>query len=140
MNVVILGGRLARDPELRTTSTGKKVCSFTVAVKRDKKDDTDFFKCKAWERTGENIAKFFTKGRYISITGAIENSKYTDKSGNERESTEINVSKFDFTDSKTETRPAQVKPETAVARGGYKQTDLDGFMDIQGFSEELPFT
>jgi single-strand DNA-binding protein len=64
INQVILMGRLTRDPETRTTTTGKTVTSFSLAVDRQTQDDqADFFDVTAWEKTGELVQQYLTKGR-----------------------------------------------------------------------------
>ncbi|HIU18936.1 MAG TPA: single-stranded DNA-binding protein, partial [Candidatus Limiplasma stercoravium] len=63
MNKLTIIGNLTRDPELRTTSTGVNVCSFTVAVNRRRsaqggnQPEADFFRVSAWRQLGENCAK-----------------------------------------------------------------------------------
>ena len=64
LNNVSIMGRLARDPELRTTTSGKSVVSFTIANDRDRKDangqnQTDWIRMTAWEKTAEFICKYF---------------------------------------------------------------------------------
>jgi len=93
LNRVTLVGRLVRDPELRTTSAGKSVVSFSVAVnKRVKAQDgteADFFRVTAWGQTAEYVNTYLTKGRLVSVDGRLETKKWTDQSGNNREQVEI---------------------------------------------------
>lgn len=95
LNRVILIGRLVRDPELRTTNTGKSVCEFSIAVdKRIKPQDpsqptADFFRVKAWDRTADFVSNYLSKGRLVAVDGRIETRKFTDKDGNNREVVEI---------------------------------------------------
>jgi single-strand DNA-binding protein len=95
LNRVILIGRLTRDPELRTTNTGKNVVEFSIAVdKRLKPTDpsqpsADFFRVKAWERTAEYVSNYLSKGRLVAVDGRIETRKFVDKDGNNREMVEI---------------------------------------------------
>jgi len=94
MNIVIISGRLTRDPELRETVNGKATCSFSVAVQKSK-DAADFINCVAWETTAENITKHFRKGNPILITGRLETRSY-EKDGQKRTFTQVNVSWFEF--------------------------------------------
>lgn len=101
INQVILMGRLARDPELRYSQSNKPVASLSIAVERSYKNssgnrDVDFLQCVAWGHTGEFIAKYFTKGDMIAVVGSVQTRKYTDRDGNNRTSTEINVSTASF--------------------------------------------
>lgn len=87
-------GRLVRDPELRTTNTGKSVVSFSIAVQKRIKPtngdpDADFFRVTAWGQTAEFVNNYLTKGRLVSIDGRLESRKWTDQTGNNRESVEI---------------------------------------------------
>ena len=75
MNKLTIIGNLTKDPELRTTSTGISVCSFTVAVSRRRKvdgqPDADFFDVTAWRERGELCAKFLQKGKKVCVIGAV---------------------------------------------------------------------
>lgn len=106
LNHIIIMGRLVRDPELRRTGSGVAVTSFTVAVDRDfsPKDggekETDFIDCNAWRGTGEFVAKNFTKGRMIVVSGRLQIRDWTDKEGNKRRSAEVVADSVYFGDSK----------------------------------------
>lgn len=106
MNKVILMGNLTRDPEVRYTQGSEPVAvtRFSIAVqrrfKRDGEADVDFINCVCFGKMGENIGKFFTKGRKISVVGRIQNSSWQDNNGNKRISTDIVVEEFYFCDSK----------------------------------------
>lgn len=93
MNSINLVGRLARDPETKTTATGKNVTEISIGVSRKIKaqdgTDTDWFRVKCWGGTGEFVHKYLTRGRLVSVTGRIEVRKYTDSSGNQREAHEV---------------------------------------------------
>lgn len=102
LNKVTLQGRLTRDPELRYTSSQKAVCSFGLAVERDRKNEqtgmreADFLDCTAWGKTGEVVARYFTKGRMILLDGRIVVRDWKDKDGNKRRSTEIMAEEIHF--------------------------------------------
>ncbi|HLO98176.1 MAG TPA: single-stranded DNA-binding protein, partial [Fimbriimonas sp.] len=94
VNRVVLIGRLTRDPELRTTQTGKNVVEFSIAVNKrikpqDGSPDADFFRVKAWGQTAEYVNNYINKGRLVAVDGRIETRKYTDKDGVNREIFEI---------------------------------------------------
>lgn len=93
-NSATLVGRLTRDPELRTTTTGKNYATFSIAVnKRFKPQDgsaeADFFNCKAWGQTADYVNQYVLKGRLVLVQGRIETRKYTDRDGNNREAIDI---------------------------------------------------
>ncbi len=104
LNRIVLIGRLVRDPDPRTTNTGKSVVEFSIAVdKKFKSQDpsqptADFFRVKAWEKTADFVSNYLTKGRLVAVEGRLETRKYVDKDGNNREVYEIvadNVSGLD---------------------------------------------
>ena len=70
INQVILMGRLTRDPEQRTTTTGKNIASFSIAVDRGGQDDqADFFDITAWERLADLVMQYLSKGRRVLVQG-----------------------------------------------------------------------
>ena len=113
MNLVVLSGRLTRDPELKYLESGYAICNFSLAVNRGKKKDSEeelpayFFNCFAWGKTGENISKYFTKGRKILITGELEHQRWTNESGENKSAVKVNVRSFQFMDSKKNDDPAK---------------------------------
>ena len=91
INQVILMGRLTRDPETRTTPSGKTVTSFSLAVDRQGQDDqADFFDVTAWEKTGELVAQYLTKGRRALVQGRLRQDSWDDKeTGKKRTRVEV---------------------------------------------------
>ena len=85
MNKLTIIGNLVRDPELRTTSQGISVCTFTVAVNRrnarEGQPGADFFRVTAWRQMGENCAKYLAKGRKVCVVGSVSVSTYTGNDG-----------------------------------------------------------
>ena len=107
LNHITIMGRLTRDPELRRTGNGTAVASFTVAVDRDfasqgQEKETDFIDCVAWRQTGEFVAKYFTKGRMIVVSGRLQIRSWNDKDGNKRRTAEVVADNCYFGDSKSE--------------------------------------
>ena len=98
MNKVVLIGRCVKDSELNfTAGTGTAVTRFTLAVPRPfKKDETDFINCVSFGKRAETIGQYFTKGKQVAIEGHIQVSKYQDKEGNNRYSTDVIVDSFEF--------------------------------------------
>lgn len=77
LNLIAIQGRLAADPEMRQTTTGKSVASFTLACDRGRKDangnsQTDWISCTAWEKTAGFICKYFQKGSLIAVDGRLQ--------------------------------------------------------------------
>ena len=101
MNNIQLLGRITKDLELKTTASGKSVCSFDIAVSRKfNKEITDFIPCTVWDKTAEIMCKFVKKGQLIAIDGSLYTRKYEDKNGNNRTAYEVNVNNFYFAESK----------------------------------------
>lgn len=118
VNNVVLVGRLTRDPELRTTNTGKSVCSFSLAVNKrvkptDGSPDADFFNVVAWGTSADFVANYLTKGRLAAVEGRLQSRKYTASDGSNREVVEIvanNVQGLDRPrDDGGQGQPAQAK-------------------------------
>ncbi len=124
MNSVTLHGRLSRDPEMRTTQTGKAFARFYVAVDRMTKEKAaDFIPCTAWGQTAELIAKYFNKGKEILLEGRIQTGSYTDKEGNKRYTTDVVANRIEFCGSK-----------------GGNSNNADGFENAGPISDtEIPF-
>ena len=133
MNSIIIKGRLSREPELRTTSDGKEVLNFSVAVSRrfsGEKDTADFFDCVAWGKTGVFVNTYFHKGQEIIAQGEMHRRKWQDKDGNNRYSWEMNVNQVEFCGSKQEQVQTEGVPNEPAG-------NVDGFIPVD--SEELPF-
>ncbi len=105
MNKVILIGRLARDPELRTTSSGIAQTNFTVAVSRNFTNqagerEADFIACTAWRKQAENVSKYCSKGSQVAVEGRIQVRSYDGTDGNKRYVTEVIADNVTFLGSK----------------------------------------
>jgi single-strand DNA-binding protein len=103
LNRVILIGRLAQDPELRYTTNGTAVCSFTVAVNRNYttaggERAADFIDCVAWRQLAENLANYMSKGRLIAVEGSLQVRSYETKDGQKRRATEVVADNVRFLD------------------------------------------
>ena len=108
LNCVTLMGRLVADPELRTTTTGKSVCAFTIAVERSyarpgEQRQADFINIVAWESSANFVTRYFSKGSMIAIRGEIQTRNYEDKHGNKRTAFEVIAREVSFCGSKAET-------------------------------------
>ena len=105
LNKAILMGRLVANPEMRSTPSGKKVCSFTLAVNRPGKDaGTDFIDIVAWEKTAEFVCKYFTKGQQIALSGRIQTRSWEDNGGNKRKAVEVVAEEVHFAEAKKDSQ------------------------------------
>lgn len=83
MNSVNLIGRLTRNPELRTTKTGKSVCSFSIAINHGFKENktVSYIDCEFWSSTAEYVSNYLKKGNLVSISGELRQDRWQDKDG-----------------------------------------------------------
>lgn len=105
LNKAVLMGRLTRDPELRHTQSNTAVCSFRLAIDRDRKGSngerqTDFIDCTAWGKTAEFVSQWFRKGSLAIAVGRIQSRQWQDKDGSNRTSIEINCDEVLFGETK----------------------------------------
>ena len=107
LNSLNLEGRFTADPELRTTSTGKNVASFTLAVDRNTGEkQTDFIPCIAWNKTADFVCNYFGKGDLIIVEGSLQSRKWEDKNGNKRTAYECVAERVHFCGKKTQAEDA----------------------------------
>lgn len=132
LNYSVLMGRLVRDPELRRTTTGKAVASFTVAVDNFGKDNgASFIPCVAWDKTGEFIDNYFLKGSQIAVEGRIQSRQYETKDGKKQTVVELVVTRAHFCGKKGEKSDGYSAGEPT-----YQQNN---FTPLNGNDDELPF-
>lgn len=102
MNSLTIIGNLTRDPELRSTSAGIPVCTFTVAVNRRKagaeagRPEADFFRVTAWRQLGELCSKYLAKGRKVCVIGSVAVNTFAGSDGGTRASLEVNADQVEF--------------------------------------------
>ena len=96
VNKVILVGNLGADPELRYTSSGTPVASFSLATREqwtnkagEKGEKTEWHKIVAWARLGEICGEYLHKGKQVYIEGRLQTRSWEDRDGNKRYTTEI---------------------------------------------------
>lgn len=102
LNVVIMQGRLVRDPETRDVGQSS-VTSFGIALGRkfkangEEREETAFVDCIAWAQSGQTIQKFFTKGKPICIRGRLKTESWDDKTtGKKRSKLVVVVDEWSF--------------------------------------------
>jgi single-strand DNA-binding protein len=159
LNKVTLIGNLGKDPEVRTTSNGSRVASFSVATSRvwndqsgTKQEKTEWHRCVAWNTNFSKLAdvveKYVKKGDKVYIEGRIEYGQYQDKDGQTRYTTDIRVMELIMLggggggrggDMEGEGRPARsAAPAKAKAGGGGNDfEDFPGALNDQ--DDDLPF-
>jgi len=131
MNCIVLTGRIGRDVELKSTSTGKTFCTFSVAVPKRIKPtngdpDADWFNVKVWGKTADYVAAYLAKGSLVSVSGRMESRKYQGKDGANREIWEVAADQVSGLDKKTD---GGTKPHTTQSTGGNGPLDFDPFSE-----------
>lgn len=101
MNKFIGIGNLTKSVEIRYTQQGLAVGTFTLAIKREtKEDETDFLNCVAYGKTAELVSKYLNKGSQVAVEGHIQTGSYENKEGKKVYTTDIVVDKIKFLNSK----------------------------------------
>lgn len=136
MNKVILMGRLAADPEIKYTQTGKAVANFRLAVNRrlskegaGKQPTADFFTIIAWQKLGEICGDYLNKGSQVLVEGRIQNSSY-EKDGIKHYRTDIVATEIEFCGSKSNGKSGNSKQPSNIT---------DGLGEDMDPNEDVPF-
>ena len=136
INQVILLGGLTRDPEQRTTASGKNVVSFSIAVDRQSQDDqADFFNITAWDKLGDLVMQYLSKGRRVLIQGRLRQDSWEDKDTGKRQSRiEVTASDVTFLDGPSGDNSGSAAPKTTKKEEVVTEID-DKPIDLS----EIPF-
>ena len=110
MQRIILIGNLTNDPEKRATNNGTSVTSFTIAVNRRGKEQTDFFRINAWRGLADTCAKFLSKGRKVAVVGELQARTYEGKDGKTKFSLDVQADEVEFL-TPAETKQTSDKPK-----------------------------
>ena len=99
-NKVILIGNMTADPELKQTTSGISVCSFSIAINRkfakDGEQACDFITIQTWRQQAEFVSKYFKKGMPILVCGQLQQRTWTDNQGQKRYATEVVADEVSF--------------------------------------------
>lgn len=138
MNKIVITGRTTADCELKQTTSGTSVTSFSVAVKRTFKNangeyESDFFECVAYNKTAETISRYVKKGDLIGIEGRLQKRSYTNRDDRKVYVTEIIVENIEFLQSKKQDE--QTAPSFAET-DPFKGARLE---EINDDDDDLPF-
>ena len=143
INQVILMGRLTRDPEQRTTSTGKTIASFSLAVDRGGDSDTaDFFEITAWEKLGELVIQYLGKGRRVLVQGRLRQDSWDDKeTGKKRSRVEVTATDVTFLDGPSDNAGSSDRASSAPKSASKKSDDvvIEDIDDKPIDLSEIPF-
>ena len=143
MNKAIVCGRITSEPDIRMTSTGKKVCKFTLAVDDGKNADgsrrTQFIDCEAWNQSAEFMERYVKKGIRILVEGRLNKTSY-EKDGQKHYPTNVVCDRIEFADGANQPQneyssvPTQNAPKTAQKQPtdnfGIPSYDIDMGSDL----------
>ena len=146
LNCAVIMGRLTADPELKTTTSGISVTSFSVAVDRQyakpgEQRQADFINVVAWRNTAEFVTKYFRKGSMIAVRGSIQTRNYEDKNGAKRTAVVIVADQVSFCGSKSESgnpAPAANTGAPQAQPSSFSNATADDFAALDT-DEDLPF-
>ena len=147
-NKVILIGNMTADPELKQSTSGISVSSFSIAVNRKmaKNNERDFIPIVAWRQQAEFVCKYFKKGQPILICGQLQIRSWNDSQGQKRYATEVVADEVSFVApaNQNEQKPAWTPPNPASFQNGsytpgaYTGTNNPQFEEIPN-DGDLPF-
>lgn len=137
MNKVILFGNIGKDPEIRTTESGKKLAKFSLATQSFRKDKdgnkiTDWHNIVVWDKLADLCEKYVKKGSAIIVEGEITYRNYENKEGQKVYMTEIICNNLHFTGKKEGQKEAE-KPDN-------NEGEWQGKKEVKAMSntDELP--
>lgn len=154
MNNVQLIGRLTREVDLKQTSSGTSVGTFTLAVNRNYTNqqgerEADFINCVIWRKAAENFARFTRKGSQVAVDGRIQTRNYENQQGQRVYVTEIIVENFYLIESRaqTEQRPTSTNDQSFGSSNYNSQSNNNSFQQNQNnysfnndFNQSSPFS
>ena len=152
MNVVVLVGRLTRDPDIRQSQGESQtvVARYTLAVDRrfsrnNAEQTADFISMVSFGKTAEFIEKYVHKGTKLVVRGRIQTGSYTNKDGQKVYTTDVVGEDVEFAESRKASEGfeggSSYNSSAPAETGGNSGSDVDdGFINVpDGISEELPF-
>lgn len=145
MNHVQLIGRLTKDPELRYTSQGTGVATFTLAVQRNYSDSngerqTDFIQCITWRKLAETIANHLVKGSLIACEGRIQTRNYENQQGQRVYVTEVVVNEVQFLETKEQMQSRKATKQQSFLDNQNLEETVPSYMTDENYTmDDLPF-
>lgn len=131
INKVILVGRVGRDPEIRQMQSGKSVVNLSLATTSKRKDaggnfieDTQWHRVTAYDKLADIIGQYVHKGSLIYIEGSIKYGKFTDKDGNEKNTTDIIAGQLQMLGGKSESHGEERPQRRQEAQQELPEEDL----------------
>lgn len=155
MNKIFLIGNLTKDPEIRSTSTGKKVASFSIAVNEGKdangQEVVQYFNLSAWEKLAEIIESYVKKGTKVAAIGRLQNRSWDKPDGTKGYATDVVVRELEILTSRadaermaqqTQTDGSESMESGSVQAKKIKKSDSEGELpeiDVDSINVQMPF-
>ena len=144
-NRVILVGRLTRDPEVRFTSSGTQISTFTLAVNRnvpsgadDNVQTVDFIRIVSFGKLAEFVSNYLTKGRLILVEGSLRMRKWQTQAGEPRTTAEVVASGIQFMEPKPKETPTERMDEMEEPTVEPAEDEFE-LEEPEDESDEIPF-
>lgn len=144
-NKVILIGNMTADPELKQTTGGVSVCSFSIAVNRrfakaeQGQQNVDFINIVTWRQQAEFVSRYFKKGNPILVCGQLQTRNWTDNQGQKRYTTEVVADEVSFVASANQAAaPGGSYTPDAYGAPSFNSAPSANFEEIPNDSD-LPF-
>lgn len=146
-NHITILGRLTKDPEIRSTNSGKSVAQFTLAVDRpflnqQGQREADFIPVVIWGKTAELVGNSCAKGHRLLVEGRLQIRSYDGKDGNRHWVTEVIANNVEFVERKADSANRHIAPAGdmgAAPRSGAAKSDMSGLGTSVPFDEDVPF-
>ena len=143
LNKIFLLGRVASDPEIRTTASGQPVCSFRMVTNRifknqagQKQENPEFHSIVLWRRLAEIASQYFSKGALVFIEGRIQTRSWQDNQGNKKYRTEVVAERMQLG---PRANPAVTKPENPGSESAAEEIPIIEEKDDEIDVKEIPF-
>lgn len=132
INKIILVGNVGKDPQVREVN-GKKVATFSLAVKDRVTDETEWFNVEVWEKKAEVVERYVAKGMLLYVEGRLRTRKYTGNDGAERTAIDVRCSELQMLSRKEQDAPAVQQAAAPFIAG------IAGVGSVQENDGDLPF-
>ncbi len=153
LNMVVIVGRLTRDPEMRYTNSGTAVCRFSLAVNRKKRsgdswtDEVSYFDVTVWGKQAEALNNYLVKGKQVAVNGELRQNRW-EQDGQKRSKIEVVANSVQLLGDPSGGGSArapqqnratfQQKPQTSG--GGHESGPKHDYSaGPEGFDDDIPF-
>jgi len=135
LNHCVFIGRLTRDPELRHTTGGDAVCTFSIAVNGYKEDEVCYITIESWGKSAENANKFLSKGSQVCVEGSLKQDRW-EKDGKKMSTLKIRAGKIQFLDTRKQGGDYNYQKDAGPGQPEYQNNN---YPDDTEFQDEVPY-